>query len=278
AELRRDPNNLEDALAALKEAATAWDTLQIRQDIDEYTLALQKRRDRVSVAEFELRGDIGLADAGKTVAEELLPYLKPRFDLVDGPQMDKLAAELKLQGPPLELEQQRELGRLAKIRYLVVGSASHLGGVTVNARLIDVRSGLVVQTAKIVAPNPEELMPLLAELGKQLLMNDEEKVAYERERAALVKVMAPPAPDAPLPPRPDVPAANFPAPPPIIVDNPIPPEFGGLRPGDFAKLPLPPPEGQAIPVPAAGGAVEVAVQRRTLQVALSLGDNLFRRG
>src|SRR5439155_19489244 len=90
AELRRDPNNLEDAVAALQDAAKAWDTRQVRQEIDEYSLALQKRRDRISVAAFETRGDIGLADAGKTIAEELLPYLKPRFDLVERAQIDKL--------------------------------------------------------------------------------------------------------------------------------------------------------------------------------------------
>src|SRR5262249_18813095 len=42
-QLRRDPSQLEDAIAALKDAAQAWDTLQVRQDIDQCTLLLQKR-------------------------------------------------------------------------------------------------------------------------------------------------------------------------------------------------------------------------------------------
>lgn len=281
AELRGDPNNLEDALAALQEAAQVWDTLQVRQEIDEYSLALQKRRDRVAVAEFEVRGNVGIGDAGRTIAEELLPHLKSRFDLVDRDAIHKIVTDLKLQGPPLDPEQQREIGQLAKARYLVVGSITPLGGLVVNARLIDTRTGLVVQTARVVAATPEDLTPLLAEVGKQLLMSDEEKVAYERERARQVKVLAPPAPPAPqdaLPPPPDVPGAGQPLPPPIVIDHPLPPDFGGLRPGDFLRLPPAPPPGQPFVVPAVGGELEIGVKRRLVHIALNLGDNLFRRG
>src|SRR5258708_22787955 len=44
AELRRDPAQIEDALAALQAAQQAWDTLQIRQDLHEDTPRPQKRR------------------------------------------------------------------------------------------------------------------------------------------------------------------------------------------------------------------------------------------
>src|SRR5205085_12221878 len=71
AELRRDAVNLEDALLALQEASRAWDTFEVRQDIEDYTLALQKRRDRLSVADFEVLGDVGFACAGRHVAEAL---------------------------------------------------------------------------------------------------------------------------------------------------------------------------------------------------------------
>ena len=85
--LRRDPPALEDALAALDDARQAWDTPQVRALTDEYTFALQRRRDRVSVAEFEVRGDAGFREAvngaGRTVAEKLLPSFRPRFDIVE---------------------------------------------------------------------------------------------------------------------------------------------------------------------------------------------------
>src|SRR5205814_1242778 len=78
AELRRDPTQLEDALAALRDAAREWDTLPVRQEIGDCTLALQCRRERLAVADFETRGDVGRPVFGRTVAEELLPAFKAR--------------------------------------------------------------------------------------------------------------------------------------------------------------------------------------------------------
>src|SRR5207244_2535665 len=127
------------------------------QDIDEYTFSLQRRRDRLSVAEFEVRGDLGLPLVGRTVAEELLPHFKGRFDLVERGQVDRILDELKLEANDLvgAPEGQREVGRLARIRYLVVGSITSLNGVTVNARLVNVQTGVVEQTARISAPTLE---------------------------------------------------------------------------------------------------------------------------
>src|SRR5207247_9448152 len=96
AELRRDSTNLEDALAALQDAARAWETPQIRQEIDECTLALQKRRDRLGVADFEVRGEVAPADAGRTLAEQLLPAFKTRYDVVERGQLNRVLDELRL--------------------------------------------------------------------------------------------------------------------------------------------------------------------------------------
>ena len=157
AELRRDSARLDDALAALRDAAAAWDTPQVRQEIDECTLALQSRRERIGVADFETRGDVGAPLFGRTVAEELLPAFKTRFDVVERGQVAKVFEDLKLQGADLIDHDagRRELARLARVRYLVVGSVTRLGGVTAHARLLDLQTGLVVQTGKVAAPTPE---------------------------------------------------------------------------------------------------------------------------
>src|SRR5439155_1113650 len=83
------------ALAALRDAAAAWDTLQVRQEIDDCLLALQSRRERLGVADFETRGEVGLPQFGRTVAEELLPVFKTRFDLIERDQLGKVLDELK---------------------------------------------------------------------------------------------------------------------------------------------------------------------------------------
>src|SRR5262249_48705137 len=169
-----DPAGLEDALAALQEAQKAWDTLQVRQDIDDCTLALQKRRDRLSVADFEVRGDVGFADAGRTVAEELLPAFKGRYDLVEREPLGEVVAQLKLEASALADDEggRREVGKLAKVRYLVLGSVSRVSGIVVSARLVDVRTGLVVQTAKVVGASPDEVLAQLPQLAGVLQMTD----------------------------------------------------------------------------------------------------------
>jgi tetratricopeptide (TPR) repeat protein len=280
AQLRRDPTQLEAALAALEEARKAWDTPQVRMDIDEYTFALQKRRDRLSVADFEVRGDVGLAQAGKTVAEELLPAFKSRFDLVEREHLGRVIDELKLEASALgdDPSCRKEVGQLARIRYLVVGSLTPLCGVTANARLVDVQTGLVVQTARVSAPTVEALIPKLPLLAQLLTMSDDQKLAFEAALAekAAVEAIKPIEP-APLPPPPEF-VQSAPPPPPLVTYTAAPPVLGGLTIEDFQRLPVveivdtPPP------------AVELVLTRkdprcrRMVQLSLELGDNLFRRG
>jgi tetratricopeptide (TPR) repeat protein len=279
AELRQDPAGLEDALAALQQAAEAWDTLQVRAEIEEYNLALQKRRDRLSVADFELRGDVDPADLGRTVGEELLAAFKGRFDLVERGQLGKLIEELKLgAGDLLDGGKGRaELGRLAKVRYLVVGSITRLSGLLVQTRLVDVRTGLIVQTARVVAATPEELLTQLPQLAAMLQMSDEEKRAYEQKLASQPQPTVPVAEPGPLPPPPPLPTDDQPAPPPVLVSTSLPPAVGQLRPEDFDALPAAPPADQPLPDVVVGERDE-PVRRRALRVCVELGDDLFRRG
>src|SRR5262249_16453731 len=276
AELRKDPATLEDALALLQEAAKAWDTLQVRAEIDEYTLALQKRRDRLSVADFEVAGEVGIPEAGRTVAEELLPAFKSRFDLMERAQLGKVIEELKLEASSLgqNEDSRREVGRLAKVRYLVLGSVTRLSGLVVNARLVDVRSGLVVQTAKVVAPTPDDLMAQLPQLANLLMMTDEQRVAWEQQQAQQAQAPVQPGAQAPVPPAPEPPAAEQPAPLPVIPFTPRPPDVGGLKAQDFDRLPPPPPPGQVLQ-PVIVVEQPHPVRPRLLSVSLELGDNLF---
>jgi tetratricopeptide (TPR) repeat protein len=280
-DLRKDPARLEEALDLLKAAAKAWDTLQIRQDIDEYTLALQQRRDRLTVADFQVHGDVGIPDAGQVLGEALLPYFKSRFDLVERLQINKLIDELKLEAGKFgdNLQDQQAVTKLAKVRFLVLGSITRISGLSASARLVDAQTGLVIQTAKISAATPDELLHLLPELAKMLQMSDDQRAAYEEELAKAAKVIQPVEVGQPLPPPPDPIKKDDPTPvPPVeIVDTPIPPDPGGLKPDDFNQIKLPP-VGQPLPPLVPGGEQEEIVKRKALVVALQLGDNAFFNG
>src|SRR5262249_13299882 len=146
---------------------------------------------------------------------------------VERTQLDKILAELKVQ--PQDLDDnaagRKELGKLAKARYLVLGSVSAAGGLTVNARLVDVDSGLVVQTATVAAATPDALVQALPDMATMLMMTDEQKLAYEKEMAEKavplepVKVAElPPPPEVPEPPQ-VPPAPEVPEPPQVPQDD-----------------------------------------------------------
>jgi tetratricopeptide (TPR) repeat protein len=281
AELREDPTNLEDAIASLEDAARAWDTLQVRQELQEYNLALQARRDRVAVADFEVRGDVGVEFFGRTVAEELLPQFKKKYDLVERGQIRKVLDELKLEASDLadNDDDRREVGRLAKVRYLVVGSISRLSGLHVNARLVDMSTGLVVQTARVAARDPGEVVKRLPRLAAVLLMTDDEKAAYERKLEDAEPQFKQVRVADKLPPLPEGPGADRTVPPLLVVWSDRPPfPLGAVSFEDFDKLPPTPKPGQ-LPAPVVVTAEkEEKIKQRLLYLAVDLGDNLFQRG
>lgn len=284
AEMRSDPARVEEALTRLRSAREAWDTLQVQQEIDECALILERRRDRISVADFEVRGDLGVAAASRLIAEELMPHLRPRFDLVERAQLYRVMDELKLDTADLgeSSSGRRELARQARVRYLVVGSVTPVAGVTVHARLVEVPTGLVVQTARLSAPSLDALLPRLKQVALMLQMNDEQKAAFEERLQSAVVAIKPieatPLPET-LPPPPPPPVATAPPPPPIITYTPRPPAAGGLVMEDFRALP--PVVIVAPPPPPALGLViarEDPRRHRLFHLSLELGDNLFRRG
>lgn len=272
AELRRDPQQIDEALDALAKAAAVWDTPQVRAEIDECNLAKQKRRDTVSVANFEVRNDVGAADAGAVLAEELLSKLKTRFDVVERTQLKKVIDELNLErGFADDPKQQKQLGEFAKVRYLVIGSVSRKVEVTVRARLVDVRTGLIVQTAKIVGKDLAEVYSRIPDLARQLTMSDEDKTQFDAQLPAVKVDVAPD--DFKVDAAPELPAADAPLPKPIIV-NVAPPGFANMK-KDAFKVLAPPPANFVAPEPEP----LVLKQRRQLLFAtLQMGDFLFRAG
>ena len=279
AQLRRDPYKLEDAITVLKVAQQQWDTPVVRQEISEAELAINNRKARVAVADFEIINDIGIPRAGHAIAEELLGNFRPRFDVVERAQTTALLEELKLTHAALYEDEtgRTEFGKLSRARYVVLGSVNRLSGITVNARLVDTQSGLIVQTARIAAATPAEMSNRLPALARMLQMSDDEKRAYEQAINAQARPVTPLMVMDDIPAPPPVPEAAAPAPAPIVVFSPRAPDFGRVVIQDFAGFrvieigaPAPP------PVLMLDG--PVLVTQRAFFTAVELGDNCFRRG
>jgi tetratricopeptide (TPR) repeat protein len=279
--LRREPERLEEAVAALKEAADVWSNAVVLQEFDECRVAMMLRRDRLAVLEFEEHGDVGLPGAGAFVAEALLPEFKNSYNLVERGQLGKVVDELRRQGDGIDDEPtRRALERATGARYVVVGSITPIAGVTVEARLVEAPTGLIVQTARVSAPTAEKLVEFLPQLAQDLMLTDDQKQRAESRRAAAAAEVAPakPADDAAQLPPPDPPLADVPPPAPVIPALPKAPNAAGLNPEQLDALQPAPPADQIPVLPALTAERDLELRRRALFVALQLGDNLFRRG
>jgi len=281
ARLSKDAYKLEDAVTVLKVAQQNWDTPAVRQEIAEAELAINNRKDRVAVADFEMINDIGIPRAGHAIAEELLGNFRPRFDVVERAQTTALLDELKLTHTALYEDEtgRTEFGRLSRARFVVLGSVNRLSGITVNARLVDTQSGLIVQTARIAAATPAEMSNRLPALARMLQMSDDEKRSYEQAVSDQTRPVAPQAVPDDVPPPPPVPQIEAPAaaPAPIVVFTPRPPEFGRVVIQDFngfrmIEIGAPAPQ----PVVLVDG--PALINQRAFFTAVEVGDNCFRRG
>ena len=156
-----------------------------------------------------------------------------------------------------------------------MGSVAHEEGFVIRARLVDLQSGLVVQTAKMAAATESDLIAELPQLAVLLQMSDDQRLAYEQQiahQAAAVPIVAE---LTDVPPPPDNPSA---AGPPVIFSTSRPPELGGVVIEDFRQLPQPPSPGQAAVETQLALSIDHKVRGRALNVAINLGDEFFRRG
>jgi Flp pilus assembly protein TadD len=278
AQRRRDPGRLEEALAKWEAAAKIWPSPAVQLEIDDCQHALLLPRERLAVAAFEVQGDIGLPNLGALIADELLPAFKSRYDLVGRASIEKIADELKIERFADDELGRKRVARAAQVRFLVVGRITPITGLTVDARLLDVQTGLTVQTARVCVARVEELGQRLPQLAEQLLMKDDQALSFEasaRSRATPVAVLKADA-GIELPP---AAAKGAAAPLPVIPIQPRPPgQPADFLPKQFVQLPLAPTATEDWAIPPLNAERERDFRRRCALLALELGDNLFLRG
>ena len=141
---------------------------------------------RLAVVDFKAVGRVGIADAGRAVAELLQVRLKAdRYRIVERTQLSAILDEHDLSMAEVVSNPHVLRGRkLRGVRYLILGSVVRLGRLAVAARMVDVSSGEIVQTAEVSAQNAEDLGAGLARLAALLQMSSREQREY---RGALAR-------------------------------------------------------------------------------------------
>ena len=185
--LRRDPARLEAALAATVEAAKIWDTSEVNRLRDELALAAHCRRDRVGIWDFQVRGDPAAITLARAAVDQLGADLSLRLDVVDRQTLNQVAGDLNVNLDAVLSDEIgcRELSKLLRMRYLVLGEASGVSGFAAGARLIDLQRGIVVQSARVIGPTSEVVQRSLPQFSAMLMMTDEDRVKYAARLATL---------------------------------------------------------------------------------------------
>ena len=141
-------------------------------------------RPRIAVADFTVSGNVGIPEAGKSVAELLLTKFDPaRFQLVERSHLASILDEQNLTVAQLVDNPAVMQGKKLKgVKYIVLGTVVRLGTLAVSARLVNVATGEIAQTAEIYADDSSGLQQGLGELAAILQMSSEEKRAYLEDR------------------------------------------------------------------------------------------------
>lgn len=141
----------------------------------------------IAVVDFEEKGQvasaIGTNDAGQTVAKLVLTrFGQDQYDLIERTQLDAILKEQELTIAMVRDNPEKVYGKLKGVKYLVLGEVSKLGNIIVTARVVDVGTGKLRQTAEVSADDARGIKDALTELVKILQMTDTEKKAYLDEK------------------------------------------------------------------------------------------------
>ena len=178
-----DRKDYASAVTAFRAALAEEEDPQARAQLEEALEATLAPR--IGVVEFAVTGDVGIAEAGKTVAELVLTHLPTdKYRLVERTQVAALLYEKDLaiaqivDNPALLRDK-----NIRGVKYLVVGTVGRLGSLIATARLVNAATGEVVQTADVSADTPAGLQEVLKELVAILQMAPAQKEAYLAQKA-----------------------------------------------------------------------------------------------
>ena len=150
------------------------------------------RKPRLAVADFRAVGEVGVKDAGKAVAELLLScFSTQKYQLVERSRLTAILDEHKLTMAEIVSNPALLRGKKLKgVRYLVVGSVVKFGKLTISARLVDVTTADIIQTATVSAEDARSLQEMLGALVTMLHMKPGDKKILDVKNYPILLVQA----------------------------------------------------------------------------------------
>ena len=148
---------------------------------DEPASATRDARATLAVVPFDVLGSVGVRDAGRILAERLLPMFAGHYQIIDQTQLKHfldqddltIAGLVEAAAAPPGRKTLARAVKLRAVKYLVVGSISGLpdGSLSITARLADWQTGTIRggRIARVGAASWGQLQGRMPELAGKLL-------------------------------------------------------------------------------------------------------------
>lgn len=135
------------------------------------------KKPTLAVVPFDVLGNVRAKDAGKIIAEQLLPNFFGQYQLIDHGQLKRFLDQddlttsglLDIASKPGTKSLSKAV-KLRAVRYLVVGtlSSSPDGSLSITARISDWQSGKILSVGQVRARNWRKLLKTLPVLASRL--------------------------------------------------------------------------------------------------------------
>ncbi|HKQ49682.1 MAG TPA: FlgO family outer membrane protein [Phycisphaerae bacterium] len=141
--------------------------------------AFSAEKKLLAVTEFDVSESVQEPDLGRSISDMLISRLENRYRIVERTQITKILAEHDLVLADVISDVGALKGKkLSGIDYLVVGNVARIEGLYISARLLEVNSGIVVQSADVYIADSGATRAGADELASVLQMSREEKLRH----------------------------------------------------------------------------------------------------
>lgn len=129
---------------------------------------------RIAVLEFDILGNLGIADAGSIIAEWMIRALQEtrQFRLMERVLLSKVLEEQELQSSYLvdPSSMAARAGEMYGVDAIVSGSVSDWAGtISISARLVDTNTSEIIATADVKTKRRDQIPDQISLLARQLV-------------------------------------------------------------------------------------------------------------
>lgn len=148
------------------------------------TMFIQAQQQKVAVVEFEVKGNVGIKDAGTIIAEWMSSGISKtgKFELYERILLKKVLEEQKLGVTGIISEDTAsKMGEIYGVEALISGSIIEFQGIfSINARLIDTMTGKVMESADFKTRDSSAFASVMDKMA-MVLAGDMSQESLDRE-------------------------------------------------------------------------------------------------